>query len=590
MATEVVKNKDGSYTVTTSSGSSRVSGNTVTTISGSGAYGSTTPKPSSPTPTPTAPKPSSGGGGNTNQTVSDPVKYDPYTGKVLPTGGSFVDQNTGKTIYQGGSLSGQLSGLISTDTLTNTPENMKAEIPTMPQIDYSKYIPTTINTETDPMKAYEANSQANFQTYLQGLIDNELPSAEDSYARAQKESGILKAQQQVNDLTGQLNQIVAQGQASQLQVVGQGRGIPEAIIGGQQAQIARETAIRALPVSAQLQAAQGNLEMAQQNMETLFNIYHEDAKAKYEYKKDIIETFYNFASEQEKTKLAYAEKMEERTYQEKQSLIKSAEDYAKIALSNNQGVLASKIGALDPTSETYREDLAGLTAQIKDPMMDLDRRIKQAQLNALTAPQGSGSSGYDVPVTKEIDGKTMQWDAMNGKWVAPTKDGGVQNIDPRQQAKAQEQITIISNLLNNPAIKGAVGATPFSQATINIGQKADFISSMENLLSLLTLNTFEDAKKAGATFGAMDKSEWDILAKAATKIGNTRNYAPFSKTKVVGYSMTENSFKEELGRILNSALKSTPEYQYINSIDGAITDGSSLSTDAQSYASMIRNN
>jgi hypothetical protein len=380
MATEVVKNKDGSYTVTTSSGSSRVSGNTVTTISGSGAYGSTTPKPSSPTPTPTAPKPSSGGGGNTNQTVSDPVKYDPYTGKVLPTGGSFVDQNTGKTIYQGGSLSGQLSGLISTDTLTNTPENMKAEIPTMPQIDYSKYIPTTINTETDPMKAYEANSQANFQTYLQGLIDNELPSAEDSYARAQKESGILKAQQQVNDLTGQLNQIVAQGQASQLQVVGQGRGIPEAIIGGQQAQIARETAIRALPVSAQLQAAQGNLEMAQQNMETLFNIYHEDAKAKYEYKKDIIETFYNFASEQEKTKLAYAEKMEERTYQEKQSLIKSAEDYAKIALSNNQGVLASKIGALDPTSETYREDLSKLTAQIDDPSIELELQLKREQI------------------------------------------------------------------------------------------------------------------------------------------------------------------------------------------------------------------
>jgi hypothetical protein len=54
MATTTIgKNKDGSYTVTTPSGSSRVSGNTVTTISGSGAYGSTTPQPSSPTPTPT---------------------------------------------------------------------------------------------------------------------------------------------------------------------------------------------------------------------------------------------------------------------------------------------------------------------------------------------------------------------------------------------------------------------------------------------------------------------------------------------------------------------------------------------------------
>lgn len=54
--TQVIKNKDGSYTVTTPTGSSTVAGNKVTTISGAGAY--ETPTTTSPTTPPAVTPPS----------------------------------------------------------------------------------------------------------------------------------------------------------------------------------------------------------------------------------------------------------------------------------------------------------------------------------------------------------------------------------------------------------------------------------------------------------------------------------------------------------------------------------------------------
>ncbi len=99
------------------------------------------------------------------------------------------------------------------------------------------------------------------------------------YAKAEKEAGIQQKQEVVNSLTNQLNSITAKSQADQLRVMGQGRGIPEAIIGGQQAQISKEAAIQSLPVAAQLSAAQGDLESAQSHLDTYFKLVTADAQA-----------------------------------------------------------------------------------------------------------------------------------------------------------------------------------------------------------------------------------------------------------------------------------------------------------------------
>ena len=135
-----------------------------------------------------------------------------------------------------------------------------------------------VDAPTNPAKD---NFQALFEqaTQLGNDAFAEMGTGEDRLAKLEKANQLKDKQQAVNDYTAQLNTIVANRDAEVLSLEGQGRGITESIIGGQQAQINREAAIRALPVQAQLAAAQGNLQMAQEHIDKMFTVQSQDALA-----------------------------------------------------------------------------------------------------------------------------------------------------------------------------------------------------------------------------------------------------------------------------------------------------------------------
>lgn len=318
---------------------------------------------------------------SSNNSSSNIVSFNPNTGQPLSAGQTVQIGNTGQFVTQG-------TPFISASTLGNTPV-------TMPSITDQKYAPSTdyksllesLSKQTiTPFDAQtkaidtSANTQANFAKMLQEAIGTP-PSVADAYKQAQQETDILNKQQIVNDLSSQLNTITANSQANQLRVIGQGRGIPEAIIGGQQAQIGREAAINALPVAAQLSAAQGNLDMANRNLETLFKIKVEDATAQYQYKKDVVTSVMNIASKAESVKLDVVLKKIDQEYESTLNLQKEQQAYAKMAMDNNQANIGSKIASLDYKSPTFRTDLSKLQSQIKDPMKELDIALKKAQIN-----------------------------------------------------------------------------------------------------------------------------------------------------------------------------------------------------------------
>ena len=265
------------------------------------------------------------------------------------------------------------SNVVNTNTLGVN--NTKLTFPETTIPDYSKYIPPTQEQIVADKKDETDDA---LKDYLKSLED--VPSSEDAYLKAQKETDILQKQQLVNDLTGQLNGIVAKGQAQQLAQVGQGRGIPEAIIGGIQAQIGRETAIAALPIQAQLSAAQGNLEMANDNLDTLFKIYSDDAKNEYDNKKEVLKMVYDVATAKEKRELEKLDKLEERAYQETQDLNNERSVYSKMAFETGQSSLGAKIAKLDYKSPTFKTDLATLSSQIKDTKRELEIQKLQKDL------------------------------------------------------------------------------------------------------------------------------------------------------------------------------------------------------------------
>ena len=237
------------------------------------------------------------------------------------------------------------TNVINTPTLGT--QNTKLTFPEPETPDYSQYIPTPIETQAEDAKD---GTEDALKDYLKEL--NKAPDSADAYEKAQRETDILAKQQLVGDLTGQLNGIVAKGQANQLSLVGQGRGIPEAIIGGQQAQIGRETAIAALPVQAQLSAAQESYEAAEESLNTLYKIYAQDAQNEYENRKETKKLVYEYASQNEKRALEKLDKQEDREYEERQVVLKDIKDIATQAMQNQApaGVLSNIFNA-----KTYRE-------------------------------------------------------------------------------------------------------------------------------------------------------------------------------------------------------------------------------------------
>ena len=265
------------------------------------------------------------------QGAIDTGQYGPrniYSNSRGNAGNSVVDfgpVNTPSTLSSsllagGGSSGGSISLPSGSSTLAGGAIGALAGIKAAQktaQEQADKYDPMTGELLTDK----KDKSEDFFQKYLDQLEQNQPPSTEALYEKAQRESAIMEARQNVNNYQAQLNTITAQAEADQLSVTGQGRGIPEPIILGQQSQIAKEAAIKALPIAAQLSAAQGNLQLAEQHLETRFSLLKQDAQNKWEYKNKLFGAVYEFATAQEKKRIDQLKTDDDRQYEEHQDFL-----------------------------------------------------------------------------------------------------------------------------------------------------------------------------------------------------------------------------------------------------------------------------
>jgi hypothetical protein len=340
--------------------------------------------------------------------------------------------------------------------------------------------PTTSQFETDMDVALRKRQE----------ILGEAPSAEELFARREREMGIEQKQKTVNAYQTQLNQIVADAKARQLSVEGQGRGIPEVIIGGQQAQIAKEAAIQALPIQALLSAAQGDLTFAQNRLDTLARLEMQDAQLAYQNKKEMFSFAFDYATDQQKTRLAVAEKAADREWERERMNIQMKNDWAVAALKDGNRDIFNSIMSLDPKTSNFG-----------------------SKLGLITQPLGQ------------------------------------ETITSVNLSRMQEKISTTADLATHTALDAAVGPNilaRWSPVQWITGGRADFVAQVEQLRGELTLDNLINAKARGATFGALSDSELRILANSASKLGS---WAIEDEGKVIGYKVSEEAFKRELDKI-----------------------------------------
>ena len=385
----------------------------------------------------------------------------------------------------------------------------------------------------------------------------------------------------VNSLQNQITAITSTRDANQLRLEGQGRGVTDTIIGGQQAKIGREAAIQALPLQAQLAAAQNDLDSARSYLNQLFTAKTQDATNEYNYRTQLNASVYSFLDGQEKRAMDANNRKLDREFGVEQANIAFQRTLGMQALEFGQNDLISGISNVDPASPTFEQDIAAFTGQLRKPV---------------------SGGGITAPKVTNIDGVDYVFNQETGQFEVPSITGATTK-QTNQLIAAERTFEILNNIGNSTAIDSVVGPSLFSrgagdkrgaagrflagataggavgaaagsvvpvagtalggiagalvggttallQGTIDrqvTGEAQNLIGDMSQITAKLTNKELIDAKAAGATYGALGVKEQSLLENAATKINNAAvRQGGDPEGIVVGYNMSEENFKQEV--------------------------------------------
>ena len=201
------------------------------------------------------------------------------------------------------------------------------------------------------------------QKNLQGVIEqlrSEQPERMDRQA-IMKQAGLVRAQKEADDLKNRINAISAQAQSNILQLRGTAaaEGVTEAVYGGQQAQIERETAIKLMPLTAQYEAAVGNVEAAKEIVANFIadeNAYQNRVTA---WKNDLYNKVWDIATASQKTAIEDRRIKDKNEREDQKYFLDQQGEYIKQAIENGQGYLIPGI-----LKSTNLEELSSQASKI----------------------------------------------------------------------------------------------------------------------------------------------------------------------------------------------------------------------------------
>lgn len=327
---------------------------------------------------------------------------------------------------------------------------------------------TNLNVE-QPKDEYSALTKI-YEDYNKSLTDaqDDMTTGADVRKKLERETQIKQLRQEEADYASQINTITANRDAAVLSLEGQGRGQTEGFIGGEQARINREAAIKALPIQAQLAAAQNKVQLAQDHINTWGAILMQDAQNKYNFKKEQFTALKDYLTDVEKLRLAKLEKENDRKYAEKQSNIKQLTEIMADAAANGQSGLISQIKTLNPETVTAQQ-LLNLAGQLRKPVSPTDSTPKVVSVN--------GVDSVWNPTTKQFEAITVG--GVDGGNLKPVKDAEIKDLSETWTAK-NSVLSLVDSLQNNIRENGTQNlfGTTAGERT---GDTTNLLLAMKNL-------------------------------------------------------------------------------------------------------------
>lgn len=444
------------------------------------------------------------------------------------------------------------------------------------------------------MKALQPQQTSLDQTQntIISRINDLLPQTagrQQALAQEQQNQGIPDLQKQLTDLNNQINignaaytKLAVDAEAKKAALEANSRGLTTNVLTGQQGaverQAATERAVKAAELgmlAARAQAVSGNIntaiKLSEQAIEARFAPIEDELKIR----QAQLEAIQPLLNKQEKQQALRQQLIiDERNRQ-------IADDKERQKTIQNISLEAARFGADGETvARLQNATNVGQALAVATPYLSAEfrQKVEQQKFENQVQLKQLAISGANLALSKArlaFEQEKEQFDreakrielgikAKNeGLAIDPTT-GAVQPLQvdtKQQQALAKSNIELISNLTRAKGLNNAVGPSGLTRSKSLFGvplswdratgAEQDFIAGVEQLRSQLNLDTLIEAKKKGATFGALSDQELQVLSNAATKIGQ---WAIKNKEgKVTGYSANEKDFRKELDKINNFA-------------------------------------
>jgi len=402
-----------------------------------------------------------------------------------------------------------------------------------------------------------------------------LQGRDQAQAEAETAAGLPEQNRQLQELSGRLGQLRAESLAIPLQIQEEftGRGVTAGGVEPIQTARLRQNAIQSLTLGAQAQALQGNIALAQEQVNRAVDLQFapEENRLKYlstayEMNKDALEREDKQRADRLKLQIDERNRILEDNKEQQKGI------YNIMNTVSSFGAPQSVVDKLR-TARSIDEAISIASPYMQDPAAK--QQLLNAQVDYEIKKQQLAKARYENYVLQNPQESTEQ--LKEASTVREGLNAKITILDAIKNSKAIDSVVGTNLFTRAPGTIGGV-ATRIALAPVTLGatlpsifggsvdavsgERVKLISNVEQLISKEFLDNLINVKAQGATFGALTDREGAALRAAATKLGspNVRMTAKRGDQEIVtGYNLSEEEFLREITTIQNLAKKAYEE-------------------------------
>lgn len=340
-------------------------------------------------------------------------------------------------------------------------------------------------------------------------------------------AGLPDLNKTLAELTNQIRQNNAGAfSAAQTQ---EDRLAPTFAIQGTQAQIERQRAVKNYGLAAAAEAVQGNIALAQDNIQRALDAEFKPLERALEFQKLFLE---QNRADLERADKKTADKLNivlaERERILNSSKLEKEAIYTALSTAAQYGAPQSVLSAIQ-NATTYSDAILAAGQYLQDPKAkyQLETAKTESQLKALELARTKAGVGSKAPEVKTINGTDMQWDGEKNKWVPIDSASTIDNTQ-----KSIDQLNFLKDTAQKAkelsSASGVSGASRFIGDVVIGDTKFRQLEALTNTLkvNVLSLMTDPSIKK----FFGPQMSNADVLL--MTSSGTTLNPSANSPTQM----------------------------------------------------------